>query len=253
PSSTGGAWPFNDDGNPFYLILNVAVGGLGTPFTGNIPFEAEEFPTTMEVDYLRVYEGHWNTDFTGANKVYKGDKSSIYELNDAQANNFTWTVPTGAGITSGQGSNKITVDWSLEAQSGKVLCELTQNCGSTLFTKEVLVEEPFELLQTLEDFDAQRNINFAEANGTLSQAIDNPFGESKVGQYIRNAGEFYDALIYNQVDLGNASEYATGRKRFRMDLYSDAPVGSLIRLQLENSNVANNNQYPAGMSIPEIG
>ncbi|MTI29981.1 family 16 glycosylhydrolase, partial [Xanthovirga aplysinae] len=253
PTSTGGAWPFNDNGNPFYLILNSAVGGLGTPFTGNIPFEAEEFPTTMEVDYVRVYEGHWNTEFSGAERVYKGDVGNVYELIETQADQFNWSVPSGATITSGQGTNKITVDWGLSAQSGQVVCEVTQGCGITSYAKEVLVEEPFELLEILEDFENNRNINFAFANGTLSQAIDNPFGEGIVGKYIRNASELYDVLIYDQIAFGNASDYATGRKRLRMDIFTDAPVGSLIRIQLENSAVANNSGYPTGRhSIYEV-
>lgn len=45
-----GLWVFND--KPFYIILNVAVGG-------NLPGEPNadtEFPQSMVVDYVRVYE-----------------------------------------------------------------------------------------------------------------------------------------------------------------------------------------------------
>jgi len=42
-------YPFN---NPFYLILNVAVGG---DFDGN-PDASTVFPSTMEVDYVRYYQ-----------------------------------------------------------------------------------------------------------------------------------------------------------------------------------------------------
>lgn len=38
--------------NPFYIILNLAVGGT---FGGN-PDDTTQFPQTMEVDYVRVYE-----------------------------------------------------------------------------------------------------------------------------------------------------------------------------------------------------
>ncbi|MCC2545588.1 glycoside hydrolase family 16 protein [Hymenobacter sp. BT175] len=55
-TTTGGAWPFND-GN-FYLILNVAVGGPDTEFTGkgNNPSPAD-YPVATQVDYVRVYQG----------------------------------------------------------------------------------------------------------------------------------------------------------------------------------------------------
>lgn len=38
--------------NPFYIILNLAIGGS---FDGN-PDATTQFPQTMEVDYVRVYE-----------------------------------------------------------------------------------------------------------------------------------------------------------------------------------------------------
>ena len=43
-------WPYN---KPFYLILNVAVGGAWGNMQG---VDKEVFPQTMEVDYVRVYQ-----------------------------------------------------------------------------------------------------------------------------------------------------------------------------------------------------
>ena len=45
-----GEWVFND--RAFYIILNIAVGGN---LPGN-PTEETEFPQSMIVDYVRVYE-----------------------------------------------------------------------------------------------------------------------------------------------------------------------------------------------------
>lgn len=52
----GGRWVFD---HPFYLIMNVAVGG-GWP---GKPDDTTTFPQTMKVDYVRVYErpGGWPT------------------------------------------------------------------------------------------------------------------------------------------------------------------------------------------------
>jgi len=51
-SSTGAAFPAPFD-QPFYILLNVAVGGhLPGP-----PDGTSIFPVTMEVDYVRVYSG----------------------------------------------------------------------------------------------------------------------------------------------------------------------------------------------------
>lgn len=49
PEDVTGEWVFND--NPFYMILNVAVGGA---FSGN-PNSETVFPQTMYVDWVRVY------------------------------------------------------------------------------------------------------------------------------------------------------------------------------------------------------
>ena len=52
PEDVTGEWVFND--NPFYMILNVAVGGA---FSGN-PNSETVFPQTMYVDYVRVYSAN---------------------------------------------------------------------------------------------------------------------------------------------------------------------------------------------------
>ena len=43
-------WPYN---KPFYLILNLAVGGAWGSIEG---IDEETFPQTMEVDYVRIYQ-----------------------------------------------------------------------------------------------------------------------------------------------------------------------------------------------------
>ena len=54
PDTTVNPWPFMQ--GQFYLILNVAVGGVNTPYTGNIAPTPGDYPTQMEVDYVRVYQ-----------------------------------------------------------------------------------------------------------------------------------------------------------------------------------------------------
>ena len=43
-------WPFDQ---PFYLILNLAIGGS---WGGKKGIDESIFPVTMEVDYVRVFE-----------------------------------------------------------------------------------------------------------------------------------------------------------------------------------------------------
>lgn len=49
PEDVNGTWVFN---HPFYIIINMAVGGL---LPGS-PDENTEFPQTMVIDYVRVYQ-----------------------------------------------------------------------------------------------------------------------------------------------------------------------------------------------------
>ena len=49
PTNAGSAWVFN---TPFFIILNVAVGGT---FPGS-PNSTTQFPQDMLVDYVRVYQ-----------------------------------------------------------------------------------------------------------------------------------------------------------------------------------------------------
>lgn len=49
PEDTDGEWVFNQ---PFYILLNVAVGGTYVGF----PTSETPFPQKMEIDYVRVYE-----------------------------------------------------------------------------------------------------------------------------------------------------------------------------------------------------
>ncbi len=49
PGEVSGEWVFN---HPFYIILNVAVGGSYVGF----PTDETPFPQTMLVDYVRVYD-----------------------------------------------------------------------------------------------------------------------------------------------------------------------------------------------------
>ena len=49
-------WPFDGD---FFLILNLAVGGGWGGLQGVDPLD---YPTSMEIDYVRVYQSELITD-----------------------------------------------------------------------------------------------------------------------------------------------------------------------------------------------
>jgi uncharacterized protein YjdB/beta-glucanase (GH16 family) len=250
PSTTGGAWPFNDN-NPFYVILNLAIGGLGSPFTGNIAFNAADFPQTMQVDYVRVYTGKWNVEFLGDPFVYKNESNKTYSVTPVAGATYSWSVPAGATIASGQGTSQINVNFGSGAVSGNITAAITSGCATQNYTKAVTVEAAFKVTTQLKDWDANNNMTLKSASGTLTQVV-NPSGTGNVGKYIRNSGQLYDNLVYNNIAFGNASDFVTRRRRIHADIYTDAPVGTKLRIQLENS-VKSAQTFPVGRhSVHEV-
>ncbi len=100
------SWPFDQ---PFYMILNVAVGGgwVGTP-PGNATF-----PAIMEVDYVRVYQEVNDIAIVGPDYLSYDSGPSLYVLPQIEGTRYEWTVPGQAEILSGQNTHQIEVDWNL--------------------------------------------------------------------------------------------------------------------------------------------
>jgi polygalacturonase len=58
---------------------------------------------------------------TGSGSVSAGASGVAYSISSVSgANTYTWTVPSGASIASGQGSTSITVNYSCSANSGSI-------------------------------------------------------------------------------------------------------------------------------------
>nr|WP_319400862.1 family 16 glycosylhydrolase [uncultured Carboxylicivirga sp.] len=119
---------------PFFIILSVGVGGS---YSGN-PDATTQFPMSAEIDYIRVYKGAFSAFIEGENSVMVGDKSTTYTIDTPGATTYNWTVPEGATITSGQGSNKIMVNWG--SISGDIIVETSGTCGDNTYALPVEVQ-----------------------------------------------------------------------------------------------------------------
>ncbi len=116
----------------FHLILNLAVGGN---WPGD-PDETTVFPRTMEVDYVRVYGDPDDQEIIAVDRAYANAKGVRYNFTDVPGATFNWSVPEGAQIISGQGTNRITVDWG--CNEGNISLELSDiACGDQLYTLPV--------------------------------------------------------------------------------------------------------------------
>ena len=70
-------------------------------------------------------------NIAGPAAVCKGSSGVVYSVTQiANATGYTWTLPAGATITSGQNSNSITVSFSTAAVSGNITVLGTNSCGS---------------------------------------------------------------------------------------------------------------------------
>ncbi|PXY46460.1 family 16 glycosylhydrolase [Flavobacterium hydrophilum] len=253
PNTTvNGGWPFNDQ--EFYIILNLAVGSLGTPYTsvngaGVEPVPAD-FPAKIQVDYVRVYSGSFTYGVIGDAKVYNNETNKTYSINTITGASYNWTVPAGATITSGQGTNTITVNWG--TSGGDVAVATTvSGCAANTYKLAVTTEVPLPVEKIQEDFQSNRNIVYGNKTGVLTEAVANPSAtgintSALVGKYVRNSSELYDVMNIKNVVISNANDYVYGRKKISFDIYTSAPVGTKISMQLENSLVTTAINFPSG-------
>ena len=67
---------------------------------------------------------------SGTNPVCSGDAGEVYSISSVSgATSYTWSVPSGASITAGQGTTSITVTWG--STSGNVNVTADNGCGNS--------------------------------------------------------------------------------------------------------------------------
>ncbi|MFN7117727.1 MAG: family 16 glycosylhydrolase, partial [Saprospiraceae bacterium] len=235
-------WPFNQR---FHFLLNLAVGGN---WPGN-PDATTVFPQTLEVDYVRVYNGNF-PHVTGKRSVANQAQGEVYTLKNVPAGStVSWTVPAGATIASGQGTNTISVNWG--NTGGDIVANVTTGCYTRQIVLNVAVEPAYAKAFSFENFDQAPNMTFISTTGTLTEDVANPApntvnNSALCGRYVRNSSQQYDVLQYSTTAITNASQYFTNQHKFYIDIYTNAPPNTLILLQLENSATATSSNYPTG-------
>jgi beta-glucanase (GH16 family) len=239
-------WPFDQR---FHFLLNVAVGGnLGGTVDPNI------FPKVMDVEFVRVYDG-FKPYITGDRKVANQETGVSYSLgNLANGTSVTWAVPTGATIASGQGTSQLVVNFG--SSSGNVVATFNTPCGTQQLVIPVFVEPAFNKELSFENFDQPATVTLNTYTGTFTE-VSNPSvsgvnTSSLVGRYVRNSTQQYDVLVYNVSNITDASLYSNNTKKIYMDVYSSAPLGTEILLQLETSTATSTN-YPTGRHSRYVG
>lgn len=124
-------WPFDQ---VFHLILNIAVGGNWGGAQGVDP---NIWPQKMYVDYVRVYQYIPVSELkvTGPDYVSPNQANVKFSIQNVADATFNWTVPSGATIVSGQGTNSIVVNWG--SASGNVSVQITHPQAGGTYTRSV--------------------------------------------------------------------------------------------------------------------
>ncbi len=121
----------------FHVILNLAVGGNwpGSPDGTTV------FPQTMEVEYVRVYGNLADQEITALDNAYPLAKNVSYSFTEIPGATFNWSVPGGAGITSGQNTSQVSVAWGCD--TGTVSLEVIDTaCGNFNYELPVSFSDP---------------------------------------------------------------------------------------------------------------
>src|SRR5262249_34896855 len=116
-------WVFN---HSFYIILNCAMGGSG----GGTVVNFTE-PKYMEIDYVRVYSLPSVVDsitVTGPSSRMANSKNVAYTTKYLPNTTYTWSLPEGAVIADGAGTNAVHVN--LGKEGGKVKVTASNICNT---------------------------------------------------------------------------------------------------------------------------
>ena len=101
---------------------NLTVSGSNLCANGAV---SASYPITISL--LPATAG----SITGSSAVCQGQSSVIYSIPAIiNVTGYSWTVPTGAVIVSGNNTNSITVDFLTGAASGNVTVQGTNSCGA---------------------------------------------------------------------------------------------------------------------------
>ena len=80
---------------------------------------------------------------TGSVSGVCGQSSRVYSIAAVYgSSSYTWTVPAGATITGGQGSNSVTINFSSNFGTGNICVRANSACGSSAYVCTTVVGKP---------------------------------------------------------------------------------------------------------------
>lgn len=177
-------WPFD---KRFHLLLNIAIGGSWGGIQG---IDDTIFPTSMEIDYVRVYQYYENLEISGKNIIEENETALIFETTLFDNINYSWTVPEGVQIVNGQGTNKIEANWNNISGKVEVSIDPGLDCDPTVLSYEVIVPiKPEGDVFIVDNFESDLSANWITQSPDINLASAN--GNFEVNYKVSSSTNFY--------------------------------------------------------------
>lgn len=223
-----GDFPWRYD-QEYFIILNLAIGGYWPGYPDN----STSFPQRMEVDYVRVYQKADDTFIVGPDFVAAEAQGIEYTVPTFEGASYNWTATNGE-VTSGQGSEAVTVDWQ-EGESQEVTVAISYDGCTQNVTRDVQVGG---VCQTVfANFEDVREAQWTWFNGSYSE-LGVPFPDEvnssfSCAKYTRGT-DGQSALRMGIDGISNSLDFESGDKVLAMKVLTNAPVGTVLKIYLEN-------------------
>ncbi len=168
-----------------------------------------------------------------------------YDLDDAASGE---TLPGLDGLITYQDEDSIA--FSAPAAKGAYRLYAVVDDGNS---KIALMNIPFQVQYTtdlLMDYEGTGALLLDSSVGTYS-VLANPHKETgnltdSVGRYVAPGTDPYDKFTFSSgVAVEDAGKFKSGDFKIKMELYTDAPIGTPLQLNFHNANAATGS-YPAG-------
>lgn len=134
-------------------------------------------------------------NITGDTSVCNGMNNVIYSIDPIPgAGSYSWSIPAGATILSGSGSNAITVDFGMNAVSGMISVYGTNFCGNSASSELAVAVNPYPLPPLIEIIgDTILTSNYPDGNQWHYEGnpIPGANDQTHVPQY---SGSYYDVV-----------------------------------------------------------
>jgi len=177
--------------------------------------------------------------FTGPTNVSQYAAGMVYNITEQPSCTYDWSVPTGATIMSGQGSNEIEVDFG--TQGGEIAVEITNSCGSTTYSIPLNISDTIIIADYETTF-----VEFLTFSGSTFNLASNQFKDA-VNSSDNIAETFKSEVTWCGIyaDLGYELRFIN-HKKFSMKVYGPKTGNVLFKIE----DLVDKSEAPIEVSTP---